>query len=90
MSGNERAETGNGPTLVIQTAPLVLRLPAAGEFLGGITRQTVARLIAEGELEPVWIGGTRMVCRRSCEEYVERQRKKARAARGTDAALVAA
>lgn len=80
MNGNDGAEVGNVPRI----EPLVLRLPAAGVFLGGINRQTVARLIAEGELEPVWIGGTRMVCRLSCEAYVERQRDKARAARQTD------
>ncbi|MEU5945101.1 hypothetical protein ABZ793_06010 [Micromonospora sp. NPDC047465] len=84
MNGNARAERGNGPELVIQTAPLVLRLPAAGQLLGGINRQTVARLIAEGELEPVYIGGTRMVCRLSCEAYVKRQKEKSRAARQGD------
>ncbi|MEU4367519.1 helix-turn-helix domain-containing protein [Micromonospora chersina] len=81
MSGNQVAEVGNEPTLIVQTAPLVLRLPAAGQLLGGINRQTVARLIAEGELQPVWIGGTRMVDRQSIEAYVERQREKARTAR---------
>lgn len=90
MSGNQVAEHGNGPVLVIQTEPLVLRLPAAGQFLGGINRQTVSRLIAEGELEPVYIGGTRMVCRLSCEAYVERQRRKARAARQGDGSEIPA
>ncbi|MEU7590713.1 hypothetical protein AB0A95_31030 [Micromonospora sp. NPDC049230] len=90
MNGNREAERGNGPVLVIQTPPLVLRLPAAGQFLGGITRQTVARLIAEGELEPVYIGETRMVCRLSCEAYVARQKAKARAARESSAELVPA
>lgn len=89
MDGNQGAGNGN-PRLVIQTEPLVLRLPAAGQMLGGINRQTVARLLAEGELEAVYIGGTRMVCRLSCEAYVERQRRKARAARQADASSPAA
>ncbi|OKI47200.1 hypothetical protein A6A27_10125 [Micromonospora sp. CB01531] len=71
----------------------MLRLPAAGQFLGGINRQTVARLIREGELEAVYIGGTRMVCRLSCEAYVERQKKKAKAEaarQDSDAGVLAA
>ncbi|XTZ17083.1 helix-turn-helix domain-containing protein [Micromonospora echinospora] len=90
MNGKVEAESGNlgggEPALVIHIEPLVLRLPAAGRVLGGITRQTVARLIAEGELEPVMVGGTRMVTRESIEAYIERQKNKARAARAGELA----
>lgn len=89
MNGNQEATNGNGgrePTLVIQIEPLVLRLPAAGRVLGGITRPTVSRLIAEGELDAVMVGGTRMVTRASIEAYIERQTAKGRGARTTELA----
>ncbi|WKU03719.1 helix-turn-helix domain-containing protein [Micromonospora sp. HUAS LYJ1] len=85
MHGTERAEVGTPPAaVVVQIEPLVLRLPAAGHVLGGINRQTVSRLIAEDELEAIYVGGTRMVLRESVEAYIERQKQKARAARNGD------
>jgi len=75
MNGNERAGAGTPPGLPAPRARRTYRLPEVADLLS-ISRRTVSRLIAEGELEAVPIGHIRQVPHESIEAYIERQRGK--------------
>ncbi|GAB3817817.1 hypothetical protein [Micromonospora zhanjiangensis] len=68
MNGTQNTGTGTAAP-----EPLVYRLPAAGQVLGGLSRRSVSKLIAEKKLQAVVIGGIRMVTRASCEKYLAEQ-----------------
>lgn len=73
MNGKESAASG---TIEEPPQRLAYRLPEAGQLLGGITRKTVAKLIATGELETTQIGAYRYVTRESIEALIERGKDK--------------
>lgn len=47
-----------------------LNITEAAQYLG-VSRQTVRRLMAEGELRWFWLGSSRRIVTKSIEEYIE-------------------
>lgn len=70
LSGPEVANGCGGPDAAFVPAPLLLPLGGVAEYLG-CSLSTVKRLIADGSLPTVTVGGTRRVRRIDVEAYVE-------------------
>ena len=56
-------------------APAAYTYAHAGEYLDGVSERTVRRLVAEGELPCVEVGGLRRIARADLEAFLDRQRR---------------
>jgi excisionase family DNA binding protein len=70
QGGSKVAAACFGADAAPVSAPLLLSTPAAAELLG-CSASTVKRLMADGSLPTVVVGGTRRIRRSDLEAYVE-------------------
>lgn len=67
------ATNGDAPT----QGSALLDFPAAQDYLGGVCRSTVKKLVWDGILQPVRIGKRVLFPRSTLDEYIESLQKEA-------------
>lgn len=71
QSGPEVPNPLTDPDAARVSAPLLLSLPSAADELG-VSLSTLKRLVNDGSLRSVLVGGTRRIRRCDLEDYVDR------------------